>query len=284
MVAENQKNGIMSAQNFPLALLVLIVILFAELSSRRISKPGMLLLAIPAVLFLVSSFYLLPTGRSSDEASVLAYVALMLQLSTVVVIFSRKGVHLGRIIATFLLISAAFTLAGFIYTFSDGQASHFDSRQDAVVVLGASVWGKHRPSPLLCGRLDEAIKIFKSGLARKIIATGGTIRFGTVESEVQAWYLRENGVPDSSMITEHNTLCTSEQAAFVKSVLIDSLRMKRIVIVSDKWHLPRALLMCRWEDANVQGAASDYRLPILNELYFRMRESAALQAYFLFGA
>lgn len=282
---ERLKSGITSAQNLPLALVILVVILLGEFSSRKIGSTGKFLLAASATLFLVCSFYLPPTGQYSSEVpSVLAYMILILQLSITVVAFGWRRLRPDRVLATFLFFFAVLTIAGFLYTFSLERISPVVSRQDAAVVLGASVWGKHRPSPLLQGRLDEAMKIFKSGLTKKMVTTGGTVRFGTVESEVQAWYLQENGIPDSSLIMERETFCTSEQAVFIKSVLMDSLGMKKIVVVSDRWHLPRALLMCRFEDADVTGAASNYRLPVLSELYFRVRESAALQAYLLFGA
>lgn len=282
-VAENTKDGILSPHNLPLAALVLAAILLAELSSRKFTNAWMFLFAFFAAVFFVSSFYLSPESQFKDEASVVAYAALLLMLSTAFVTAASKRAGFSKILSTAFLIFIVCTFIGFIYTFSDGEAFNRNSKTDAAVVLGASVWGKQRPSPLLRGRLDGAIKIFKSGRAKKIVVTGGTKRFGTVESEVEAAYLQENGIPDSDIIKEHSTLSTADQARFVKDVLIDSLGMKRIVIVSDKWHLPRVLLMCGWDNASVKGMASDYRMSIPGELYYRLRESAAMQVYLLFG-
>ena len=284
--AEYLPNGIASPQNLPLAVVAIIVIFLAEVSSlKKISNFQLPLFLLCAALLLFCSFYLPPVSESGTEVpAVLAYAALMVQLSTVVVAAFSELPTLGKSFSFFIFLSAACTLVGFIYTFSNDETFQGNSKVDAAVVLGASVWGKHKPSPVLRGRLDEAIEIFKSGRVKKIVVTGGTKRFGTVESEVQAWYLAENGISGSDIIAEHNTFCTSEQAIFVKRVLMDLLDMKKLVIVTDDWHLPRALLMCRWDGAKVVGTASAYKMLIPNELYSRVRESAAIQVFLLFGA
>ncbi|MGO9481335.1 MAG: YdcF family protein [Candidatus Kryptoniota bacterium] len=279
-------HGIISAQNLPLAVVVMMVIFLAEVSSlKRISNFQLLLFLLCAALLLFCSFYLPPVSESATgEPSVLAYGALMAELSIVIMAAFSKSPTFGKTLALFIFSSAVCGLVGFAYTFSNEETFHENSKADAAVVLGASVWGKHKPSPILRGRLDEALDIFKSGRVKKVVVTGGTRRFGTVESEVQAWYLEEQGIPDSDVIAEENTFCTSEQAIYVKEVLMDSLGMKKLVLVSDDWHLPRALLMCRWEGAEVMGMASGYKMLLPKELYFRARESAAILAFLLFGS
>ncbi len=282
---ENLPNGISSPQNVPLIATVVVAILLIEFFSKnKVSGFHTLLFLITSAMLLLCSFYLPPVGESAEAPSVLAYAALMVQFSSAVVIAFSKQPDIKKVAAGVVLAMAIFTSAGFIYTFSNKDNFPTGSKSDAAVVLGASVWGKHKPSPILRGRLEEAIVIFKSGRATRIVATGGTKRFDTIESEVQAWYLRESGIPDSAIITEHGTFCTCEQADYIKRVLLDSLGMRNIVIVTDAWHLPRALLMCRWEGAEVYGAASGYRMFYAKEIYSRFRESAAIQVFILFGA
>jgi len=60
--------------------------------------------------------------------------------------------------------------------------------------------------------------------------------------------------------------------------------MKNIVIVSDGWHLPRALLMSSWLNVNAFGCPSHYKMSLPADTYWRLREAAGLQAYTLFGA
>lgn len=281
--AEHLGGGILSFQNLPLASVVFAIAFLAEVASRKISRSRTSLLFLFGLIFLLASFYIYPQNNLKDQASVLAYGALLLEFSLVIVSVFLGRSPLGRVVGTTLFTFIALTVLGFIYTFFDAATYSRNSKADAVVVLGASVWGRYRPSPLLKGRLDAAIKLFREGLARKIVVTGGTKRFGTTESEVEASYLRGNGVSSSHIIRDDRSLSTPEQVDFVKNVLIDSLKMKKIVIVSDRWHLPRVLLMCRWQNARVRGMASNYKLSLPSQIYYRMRESAALQVYLFFG-
>jgi vancomycin permeability regulator SanA len=284
-VVASLTSGIISPQNIPLIVIVAAIIFLTEfLSRKKISNFHIFLSFITSVILLSCSFYLPSVGKSAEGPSILAYTVLMIQFATAMVVAFSKRPDIGRISGGIICVVAVLTLAGFLCTFAKVETFPTGSNSDAVVVLGASVWGKHTPSPILRGRLEEAVSIFNSGHAKKIVVTGGTKRFDTVESEVQAWYLRQRGVPDSSIISDRSTYSTCEQTEYVKRVLIDSLSMKNIVIVTDNWHLPRVLLMCRLEGAKVYGAASSYRMFFAKEIYSRLRESAALQAFILFGA
>ena len=155
---------------------------------------------------------------------------------------------------------------------------------DAAVVLGTAIWGKYDPGPLLQTRLDTAIGLFNSDRTRKIVVTGGTRRYDAFESQVSAWYLLQRGIPQSEIIAERGTFCTCEQAEYIKRVLVDSLGMKNIVVITDSWHLPRAMMMCKWEGQEAYGEASRTKLDLKEEIYNRLRESAGIQVFLLFGA
>src|SRR5512138_2994351 len=59
---------------------------------------------------------------------------------------------------------------------------------DAIVVLGAAQYNG-RPSPVLRARLDRGIELFRRGLARRLVVTGGVGRGDTTsEGEVARRY------------------------------------------------------------------------------------------------
>jgi len=224
-------------------------------------------------------FISIPRTPIKNEASVIAYGVLLLEMSAVVVsVFLRRG-RVIHIFGAAAFIFMGLSILGFLYTFTRSESYHGRSSVDVAVVLGASVWGRDTPSPLLRGRLNTALKLFRSGVAKKIVVTGGTKRFKTIESEVEASYLMRKGLNDSDIIRDRRSLSTSDQVDFIKTILIDSLKMRKVVIVTDRWHLPRVLLMCRLQGAKVKGMASDYKMFLPSELYYRARESAALQVY-----
>ncbi|HEY9166290.1 MAG TPA: YdcF family protein [Candidatus Kryptonia bacterium] len=271
------------AHDLILGCVVLFAVATAEFSTRRNNFQVTAAFGLSAVVFFASTFPMLSESPLKDPASVAAYVSIVVQLAGVIcaTLAVRSGLNRIAIIAVFLF--AGLTAAGFMYTFSSDGTNNDNRDADAAVVLGASVWGKQTPSPLLKGRLDAALKLYNLGRVSKIVVTGGTKRFGTVESAVEQRYLIENGIPPSSVIAEQSTLSTSDQAKFIKDRVMGSLKMKNVEVVTDSWHLPRILLMCGWENISVTGIASNYRMQWPSELYYRVRESAALQVYLLFG-
>lgn len=280
---ENLRGGLTNPQNLPLAALIVVILVLAFLRRERLTPGALAVLSATGLVFLICSDYIPPVGPFGVKATVLAYFCLILQASTVVVAFS-KGRYFGKTVATAIFAVAALTLVGFIFTFSKQEDLNNDGDAGVAVVLGTSVLGIHRPGPVLRGRLDEALDLFKSGMVGKIAVTGGMTSIGVSQANVEAWYLHHNGIPDSDIIIEDKSRNTIEQAIFIRRILVDSLRIKSIAVVTDPWHLPRALLMCRGQDVHAYAAPSDDRLSLLRETIYRFRESGALQLYILFGA
>jgi uncharacterized SAM-binding protein YcdF (DUF218 family) len=115
---------------------------------------------------------------------------------------------------------------------------------DAIVVLGAAQYDG-RPSPVLQARLDEVLDAWKKGVAPLIVVTGGKLqgdRF--TEAESSRNYLVDHGVPAESILLEnegHSSWQSMEGAA----KLLDEHGAKRILLVSDGFHLFRLKLMAR---------------------------------------
>ncbi len=283
-IAQNLAGGMTDPRNLPLGAATLVAIVLLEAFRRRLHGFALLLIVVSSLTFFICSFYLPLVSHSHEWASISAYISLLALLSTALVAAFNKNPGVGRIIAALIAISLVGLIGGIIYTFSSADAFRGSRAADAAVVLGGGVWGPHTPSPDLRRRLDAAARLYEKHETKMIAVTGGTRRFNTYESEIGGWYLRRKGIPASDIITEHKTLNTAEQVLYVKDVLMDSLKMKNVVIVSDNWHLPRALLMCKWEHIRAKGYASDYRMSMQSELFWRTREAAGIQIYMLFGA
>ena len=111
---------------------------------------------------------------------------------------------------------------------------------DAIVVLGCRVSPSGRVTSTLAGRAEAASSAFLSGVAARVVASGGR-RWG---SSVEALALREalivRGVPDAAIVTELWSLTTYENAVF-SAALLRRLGARRAVVVSCEWPLPRAI-------------------------------------------
>jgi uncharacterized SAM-binding protein YcdF (DUF218 family) len=114
----------------------------------------------------------------------------------------------------------------------------------AIVVLGAAQY-VGRPSPVLRARLDHAIELFKRGLSRRMIFTGG---FGdgdtTSEAAVGQRYAIQHGVPPAAILIENNGRSTSQSLKHV-ATLMERETSREIILVSDPFHMLRLSILAR---------------------------------------
>ena len=109
---------------------------------------------------------------------------------------------------------------------------------DAIVVLGASQWNG-RPSPVLKARLDHAHGLYKKGIARYIVLTGGMAKGDNIsESKVGKNYLSKKGVPSNRILIEEEGRTTKESLNNISGILKD-YKIEKILFVSHGYHLYR---------------------------------------------
>jgi uncharacterized SAM-binding protein YcdF (DUF218 family) len=117
-------------------------------------------------------------------------------------------------------------------------------RADAIVVLGAAQYDG-RPSPVLKARLDHAIDLYRRGLARTIIMTGGVGAGDTVsEAVVSKRYAVKAGIPADAILVERTGLTTLESLRGVER-LMEKDGLESAVLVSDPFHMLRLKLLAR---------------------------------------
>ena len=113
---------------------------------------------------------------------------------------------------------------------------------DVIVVFGAAEYRGH-PSPVLKARIDHALELYRRGLAPHIITTGGhggDREF--TEGEVGRSYLARNNVPSEMVLVEGEGDTTMESAAAVAEIM-DRMRMRSCIVVSDGYHIYRVKKM-----------------------------------------
>ena len=126
---------------------------------------------------------------------------------------------------------------------------------DAILVLGAGVRGKS-PSPMLEDRILEAISIYKEDVAPKIIMSGdhGTKYYDEVN--VMKSFAIEKGVPSENIFMDHAGFSSYDSIYRAKEIF----GVKKIVIVTQKYHLYRALYIAKKLGIEAYGAAADARI------------------------
>ena len=123
---------------------------------------------------------------------------------------------------------------------------------DCVLILGAGV-RNGSPTPMLRDRLITGISLYKSGAAPKIIMSGDHGREDYDEVNVMKSYAVENGVPDGDVFMDHAGFSTYDSVYRAKAVF----EADNIIIVTQKYHLYRALYIAERLGVNAVGVSAD---------------------------
>lgn len=154
---------------------------------------------------------------------------------------------------------------------------------DAAVVLGAAVWSGDRPSPVLRERVRRAWELLDDNRVEFVVLTGGHAPSEMSEAEVARRLLMEMGADPTRLVKEERTGSTLEQILYVRDTLQHTQDWHSFIIVSDQFHLKRALEICEFNRINAQGVSSESPLSPVSLIFYHLRESAALLLYWLFG-
>jgi vancomycin permeability regulator SanA len=122
-----------------------------------------------------------------------------------------------------------------------------------ILVLGAAVHPNGTPSGILQDRLDVAISLYKAGAAPKIIMSGdhGTIEYNEVLAMKN--YAIAQGVPREDIFCDHAGFSTYESMYRAQRIF----GVERMVVVTQTYHLYRALYAANGLGIDAVGVASD---------------------------
>lgn len=113
-------------------------------------------------------------------------------------------------------------------------------KSDVAIVLGA---GSHngKVSPVFRERINHSIDLYKNGLVKKIIFTGGYGKLERIsDSESAKIYALNRSVAMVDILIEKKSTKTYENIAESK-IIMDSLKFKTALLVSDPLHMKRAI-------------------------------------------
>ncbi len=122
---------------------------------------------------------------------------------------------------------------------------------DCIIVLGAGVWG-NEPSPLLRDRLDRGIELYLNGIAPKIIMSGDHGHENYDEVNIMKKYAIARGVPSSDIFMDHAGFSTYDSIYRAQAIF----QARKIIIVSQKYHLYRALYIANSLGVEAYGVAA----------------------------
>ncbi|HVZ38775.1 MAG TPA: YdcF family protein [Candidatus Kapabacteria bacterium] len=231
--------------------------------------------------------------RTTSYTGYLIFLGLKaLELGAFATIFRRPHRTLLRLALQSIATAVAIVCAVFVAVVSAVLISPIGSsitdqpRQayDAGVILGAAVWSGDRPSPVLRERINKGYDLLKNGTVQFLVLTGGHAPNELPEAEVARRELLKQGADPTRIVLETHTSSTLQQILFIRDQLKKKQGWTTFVIISDQFHLKRALEICQFNDIDALGVSSESPLGPQNLALYHLRESGALILYWLFGA
>lgn len=119
----------------------------------------------------------------------------------------------------------------------------------AILILGSGIVGDI-PSPILKERLDTGIYLYKNGIATKILMSGdnGSIHYDEVSTMRN--YALNQGVPSEDIFMDYAGFSTYESMYRAEYIF----GISKMVIVTQEYHLYRAIYIAHSMDIDVVGA------------------------------
>ncbi|MBD3251191.1 hypothetical protein GF380_01830 [Candidatus Uhrbacteria bacterium] len=124
---------------------------------------------------------------------------------------------------------------------------------EVAIVLGASVRQNQTPSDALNDRILSAVSLYKEGLVQKLLMTGDDGAFHNDEVSVMVRVAEEAGVPREDILTDGQGYRTYESCERA----IESYHIREAVVVTQRFHLARALFLCNELGMEATGYVAD---------------------------
>lgn len=187
-----------------------------------------------------------------------------------------KRVITALLLLGFLTAQIPILMNAYMYEFSSRYFLTVEEASqntfDCVLVLGAGIRGEN-PSHMLEERLNKGIEVYNTGCTDRILMTGDHGRVEYDEVNVMKAFAIEKGAMAEEVFMDHAGFSTYESMYRAREIF----QVKKVVIVTQKYHLYRAVYNARKLGLDAYGVPADgqynYSLPV--RAYNNSREALA---------
>ena len=149
---------------------------------------------------------------------------------------------------------------------------------DCILVLGCYVHENGRPSDMLADRLRRGIELYQSGVAPKLLMSGDHGQMDYNEVKTMKLKAMEAGILSEDVFMDHAGFSTYESIFRARDVFAAD----KIIIVTQEYHLYRALHVANALGVEAYGVAADYHTYV-GQAYREVREILARNKDFVTG-
>lgn len=151
-----------------------------------------------------------------------------------------------------------------IYTTSDAPTDR------VAIVFGAAVYGSGRLSPVLRDRMDTAVTLYHDGKVEKILVSGDNSTAEYDEPGAMMAYAIQQGVSPDDVQPDYAGRRTYDTCYRAREIF----QLDSAILVTQEFHLPRALFTCQRLGIEAVGVMADLR-PYRDARFYEVRETLA---------
>jgi SanA protein len=141
------------------------------------------------------------------------------------------------------------------------------------VVFGAGYWPSGALSMVLKDRLDAAIELYRAGRVQKLLFSGDNRFVDYNEPAKMLDYALAQGVPRADIVLDYAGRRTYDTCYRAR----DIFQVRDVVLITQRYHLPRALDTCSALGMDAIGYIADRQpYPRRDLVWYWTREAAAL--------
>jgi vancomycin permeability regulator SanA len=140
------------------------------------------------------------------------------------------------------------------------------------VVFGAGLWRDGSPTPVLRDRIETAANLYFAGKVSKLLMSGDNRFIDYNEPAAMRTYALNLGVPDEDIVLDYAGRRTYDTCFRAGKIF----GLDKVILVTQGFHLPRAIYTCSTLGLEVNGVQADqrdYRRRSL--IYWQLRETLA---------
>lgn len=175
------------------------------------------------------------------------------------------GVILPRVITT-------------IYSMNKIYQKENVPHERVAIVFGAGLRRDGTPTPILRDRVETAADLYFTGKVEKLLMSGDNRFVNYNEPESMRQYALSLGVPNDAIVLDYAGRRTYDTCYRAKAIF----GVKSSILVTQKFHLPRALFLCNALGVNALGVEAKNRQYRGESLFiWNFREQLATVGAFL---
>jgi SanA protein len=145
-------------------------------------------------------------------------------------------------------------------------------RRSAAIVFGAGLWRDGSPTPVLRDRVATGAQLYFAGKVEKLIMSGGNPTIYYDEPGAMRTYALSLGVPEEAIVLDYAGRRTYDTCYRAR----DIFGLRQAILVTQGFHLPRALYLCNNLGVDGVGVPADLRqYRRASRTYWNLREIPA---------